>query len=556
MSLTGPVRRILFLVPPNITFQEFLHPPSNVKHVQQADGRVLGSVITDIPLGVISLSAYVKKHAEVETRLIDFNVYLNREKNFRADSFQECFSQVLQGRDVQAFNPEIVAISAQFAPSYQNFLDLAACSRQAFPDALVLGGGNLPTAVHQDIFRDSEAIDAICFGEGEKAFLALVQSGDPRSSLRGNASWVTRENAGSPEACHHDFIWDLDEIPFLDYSLLDLEGYDLNPTMHYYTAGDAGRRGIPMMTSRGCPFRCIFCAAHRTHGREMRYHSVSRVIEDAARLQSEFGAETMIILDDHFMADPRRAYEMVERLFGMGLALFFPNALAVYALDRKFLELLARVGVTQVILAVESGSERVLREVMHKPLNLGIVQRVAADCRELGIYTDCNILIGLPGETPADIEEAREFLKTIHADWFRINVATPLPGSEMYEICEERHYFKEDPLFGNYKKAVIETEDFTAQYIQDMSYMMNIELNFVFNANMRLGRFDTALNGFNNVIKAKHDHPLAHYYSGECYRELGNQARAEESFGLARRFAQGNVFWENIITMFNIPVFR
>ena len=245
MSLTGPVRRILFLVPPNITFQEFLHPPSNVKHVQQADGRVLGSVITDIPLGVISLSAYLKKHAEVETRLIDFNVYLNREKNFRADSFQECFSQVLRERDVQAFNPEIVALSAQFAPSYQNFLDLAACSRQAFPDALVLGGGNLPTAGHQDIFRDSEAIDAICYGEGERALLALVQSGDPRSCLSGNASWVTRENAGSPEACHHDFIWDLDEIPFLDYSLLDLEGYDLNPTMHYYTAGTRGAGEYP-----------------------------------------------------------------------------------------------------------------------------------------------------------------------------------------------------------------------------------------------------------------------------------------------------------------------
>ena len=68
-----------------------------------------------------------------------------------------------------------------------------------------------------------------------------------------------------------------------------------------------------------------------------------------------------------------------------------------------------------LVLSVESGSNRVLKEIMHKPLDLSIVKRVIADCRELGIASDISILIGLPGETKQDIEDARTFLKTLYS---------------------------------------------------------------------------------------------------------------------------------------------
>jgi anaerobic magnesium-protoporphyrin IX monomethyl ester cyclase len=550
------VERILFIAPPNITFGEYVSPAANVKRVQKANGQVVGSVITDIPLGPISLSAYLKKHSSVITKLIDFNVALNREASFDFKSFKEYFRSYLSNPDVERFQPTIIGISALFAPSYQSFLDIADCCRQIFPEAQLVGGGNLPTTSYNEILRDTDSFDAICYGEGEKPMLALLEAPDRPVYLQTSSSWMTREKALQKHGFHHDFISDLDEIPFLDYDLLDLEGYSINPTMHYYTSGSAGLKGIPMMTSRGCPFRCIFCAAHRTHGREMRYHSVAKVIEDARKLQISYGAETIILLDDHFMGDPQRAYEIVDALSGLGLTLFFPNALALYALDRKFLELLSRVGVTQLILAVESGSDRVLKQVMHKPLKLDIVRRVIADCRELGIYTDCNILIGLPGETQKDISESRAFLKTINADWFRINVATPLTGSEMYDICEEKHYFKDLPILGNYKKAIIETEDFTAAYIQEISYLMNIELNFVHNANMRLGNYETALESFRNVLKAKHDHPIALYYSGVCHLRLGNGDQSRTCFELAEDCARRDKFWHDIIDMFEIPIFQ
>ena len=89
------------------------------------------------------------------------------------------------------------------------------------------------------------------------------------------------------------------------------------------------------------------------------------------------------------------------------LTAFFPASLTLYALDRKMLEALKSIGLNELVLSVESGSDKVLREVMHKPLNLSIVKRVIKDCQELGIDTDVAILIGLPGETKKDIEDTR-----------------------------------------------------------------------------------------------------------------------------------------------------
>ncbi len=378
----------------------------------------------------------------------------------------------------------------------------------------------------------------------------------------------------------HDFIWDLDEIPFLDYEMLDLEGYKLNPTSSRYSVSDKyeidsdtddqepleDARGrdvsgedddlisMPIMTSRGCPFKCTFCASHAAHGRSMRYHSVDRVKEDLELMKSSYGLTGVVIQDDHFMAGKRRPYEVVEEIGNLNLDMFFQNALAIYALDREFLELLKQAGVDELVLPVESGSMRVLRDEMRKPLKLERIPEVVSDCRDIGIYTDCNIIIGMPGETKRDIKESQEFLKSIYADWFRIFMATPTPGSEMHEKALTNDYSKVAPIRANYKRAVIETEHMTPEYVQFMTYYMNIELNFVHNSNMRLERYLTALEGFKNVINVKPDHAVAHYFAAKALEGLGKPLEASSHLQMARDFVADTTFWDVFINDFNLEL--
>ncbi|MBI4707677.1 MAG: B12-binding domain-containing radical SAM protein [Candidatus Omnitrophica bacterium] len=544
--------KILFIVPPHIKFDDFINPFYNARIVQKKYGNY-GSVLTDMPLGVMAISSYLKKNTIVETVLIDFNIVLNKLEGFEFNSFRDFFYTFLSSPKWADYAPSIIGISALFTPSYRNVLDIAQCCRDIFPDAVITAGGSVPTNMHEEIFRESSCFNALCYGEGERPMLYLIQAGDKLRHFEENSSWITRRKVESGQSFQHDFIETLDEIPFYDYDICEIDEYGLNPAITAYAGVDEKRQNFHVMTSRGCPNRCCFCASHTVHGRKMRYYSIDRIREDFIRLRDRYGAKTLVFQDDHFMANKQRAFEIIDIVKELQITAVFQNGLALYALDRKMLEALKSAGVNQLLLSVESGSDRVLKEIMHKPLNLSIVKRVADDCRDLEIYTNVNILIGLPGETKKDIEDARSFLKTISANWFLIFCANPLVGSEMYDICKKKNYLKENYIGSDYKKAVVETEDFTSEYIQEMAYILNLELNFVENSDFRLGDYKMALKGFENAIRAKNDHAVAYYYAAKCYEKLGSLGKAQQYMNTARIAAE-KPFWRKYVDMFNIPV--
>lgn len=541
-------QKILLIVPPNISFEDYINPPGNTKGTKKGD-KEYGSLITDMPLGVISLNAYINKHLDCDIELIDFNVELNKVDKFQFESFYDYFSSVFE-RGYTENKYDVIGISALFSTAYRSLIDLGNLSSSLFDKSIVIAGGNVPTVSYNEIYQDTDSFHAVCHGEGDIPLLNLLQADDKLTYFESSSNWITKDKLSKHASFEHAFIEDLDEIPF-DYSLIRKEDYAINPTINSYAGVAEGKESFNIMTSRGCPFKCVFCASHATHGRTMRYESLERVKANILELK-EKGISVITFEDDHFMGSKSRAYEIVKYVGDLGLTAFFPNSLALYALSKEMLIALKRAGVNSLILAVESGSERILKHVMKKPLKLDIVRRVANDCREIGIYTDCNILFGLPGETKQDIEDSHDFLKSVKANWFRINVATPLIGSEMYEVCEDKSYFKGIVVESNYKKAIVETEDFTAAYIQEVTYDTNIDLNFVHNADLEMGDYDVALAGFENVINVKPDHALAHYYASLCLEQLGKDDLAQKHFDKYLLFSK-NVFWKKYIEKYDLP---
>jgi len=189
------MERILFIVPPNITYGDFLRPPGHVRSITRGSS-TFGSVLTDMPLGALSLSAFVKKDGEAETRLIDFNVVLNKVESFSFPTFREYFSHYLSGNGLPEYDPTIIGISSLFITAYPAVLDLAEACRELFPGSVIVAGGGVPTNMYNDLFRDTDSFDALCFGEGEKPLLELVRAADKRSYLAGAASWVTPRRRG------------------------------------------------------------------------------------------------------------------------------------------------------------------------------------------------------------------------------------------------------------------------------------------------------------------------------------------------------------------------
>jgi radical SAM superfamily enzyme YgiQ (UPF0313 family) len=540
------------VVPPSIDYDKFKNPTDNVRSLKKLDG-LYGSVLTDMPLGVLALSAYVKEYTNAEVELIDFNAVLNRLESFPHSSFYEFFDSYISNQSWVDYNPTIIGISTLFVTSYQNMIDIAESCRKLFPEALIVGGGGVPTNMYEKIFSDTESFDVLIYGEGERPLVELIESPEKNGYLKESKSCITREKVNCGSKFEWDFIDDLDEIPMYDYDLIDLPDYHLNPTISAYPGVDSSRPHVTFMTSRGCPFKCTFCSAHSIHGRKMRYYSLDRMRAELQSIKQKYDVKVVVFQDDHFMSSKERVYEIFSILRELNLSAFFPNSLTLYALDRQMLEGLKSVGVNLLVLAVESGSARVLNKVMKKPLKLSIVERVLDDCHDLGIASDCNIIIGNPGETKEDIEDSRSFLKTLRATWFRVYVAVPLVGSEMYDLAVENGYLNEEFLNGDFKKAVIQTEDFSAEYIQQAAYDMNLELNFVFNGEVRRGNYNRALMEFENTIKVKSDHAFAYYYAAKCVNKLADKEKFFQYKTKFEEIVNESDFWMEYSTKFGLP---
>ncbi len=532
--------------------ESFLKPGDNSRSYKKADGKNYNSLSTDLPLGPLSMSAYIKQFTEIDVKLVDYNVELNHVKEFSFTKFYDYCYDHLSKLD---YNPTIVGVSSLFSPSFDNFMDCAKASKKIWPNALVIGGGNIPTNDYEHIYKklNCNDFDALCYGEGEKPLKDLLLSKNRDEYLKNSESWITKDKMreGNFFLPKHDFIEDLDEIPFFDYDLCDIEKASVNPniTSFHNVAGDFG---FHIMTSRGCPYLCTFCASHKTHGRKMRYHSVKRVREDLNRLKKFYGAKTVVFQDDHLMSSKERVYDLLEIVGELKLGSLYQNGLTLYALDMPMLKAFYKAGVRHLVLPVESGSSKVLKEQMRKPLKFNISERVALDCRKLGIYTNTNILIGMPGETKNDLEDSRFNLRKIKTNWFNIGCASPLVGSEMHDFAQVHGYITDETRGSDYHVATIKTDEFTPEYIQKFQYIMNLELNFIYNSDLEYESYNTALIGFNNVTKIRPDHAFGHYFAAFCYYKLGDKENFKQS---KKNFdiCSNTKFWQDWINFFNLP---
>ena len=543
----------------HIAFESFLNPAHNSRNFKKKDGKVYNSLSTDLPLGAMSISAYLKKHIDIDVQLIDFNAEINALDAFPFENFYDCCISYLENITTK---PDFIGISSLFSPSFYNFIDCGKAAKKIFPNSLVIGGGNIPTNSYASIYESalSDVIqggiyyDGLCFGEGEKPMLELLKSQNPIEYMNESASWITYKklhNNPEPLMPKHNFIENLDEIPFLDYDLCDLKKHSSNQVVSSsYGVGD--KLGFHIMTSRGCPYFCTFCASHRTHGRKMRYYSIDRVRADLIKLKDKYNAGTIIFQDDHLMSDKQRVYSILEIIKDLGVISLYQNGLTLYALDREMLQAFYDAGVRHLALPVESGSEKVLKEQMKKPLKLRISERVARDCRELGIYTNSFVMIGMPGETKEDLEQGRLNLRNVPTNWFNVACASPIVGSDMHNLARQKKYIKLETLGSDFRTAIIETEDFSAEYIQDYQYRMNLELNFVLNQDIKFGEYKLALKAFKNVIRMREDHAFAYYYSAVCYKGLGQSKDEKIYFDLYLKFSD-SVFWKKWIEFFQLP---
>jgi len=396
--------------------------------------------------------------------------------------------------------------------SYPWLKSMAAAVREHDPNVCIVAGGAAVTTAYAEVIAGCD-LDACCYSEGEVALKDLVDANDLAAALTRDP-WVTKTKLRAAPA--YD---DLDRIIDVDYSLVDVPAYSMKEAFSPFTKFNASSKQFFIVTSRGCPFKCVFCAEPSFHGANMRYVSVDLAIEHVAGLKDRYGLSVLTIYDDQILMNKPRAKELFAKLAPLDIRVEMPNGVTLSYIDEEMAAVMKAAGVDTLFLAIEHGSKRVLKDIIQKPIAYNRIKPTIALLQAAGIYCQGFFVIGLPGETRAEREETRDAILDWGLDWASFNYATPLRGSELFRQCKANGWIDEKYLpIGaiDMTKYVIRAPGIDPAEIESFVFNVNLDVNFVHNRNMRIGNLEIARRAFKELAERHPGQAFAHYFLARC----------------------------------------
>lgn len=372
---------------------------------------------------------------------------------------------------IAEINPEIVLITALSAEYYKAYHTAARIAKEVNPECAVLIGGVYPTVLAEDVIKDKN-IDYAMIGYAEERLDKLVSyilqnNMNEIHKFEGLAYRCGEEEVLNPMTT---FIGDVEEMVQPDYSLVDLEKYidsqDVNVSNF---VASSNKRNIGIMTSYGCPNNCLFCATRTISGRKTAFRKPEDVLEEIDFLVKNYRINCLTFLDDSILTDRKRAEAIfqgiIDRNYNLELKV---GTLAAWHLDEDILRLMKQAGFTRIGIAIESGCERVLHQIVRKPLNLEIIPPLVKLFRKYDILMTADFIIGFPGETWEEIRETFRFAEACDLDLAMFHIATVLPKTDLYKLAKEQNLLPDDFSFYSdvnfgYCRGCITTDEFTPE---------------------------------------------------------------------------------------------
>lgn len=291
----------------------------------------------------------------------------------------------------------------------------------------VILGGSHPTILPEQSLNYTGA-DFAVIGEGETTLLELVDSLSSPIAIERIGSLARRHKNGNVSLNPRGpLIKDIDVLPIPDRSFIDRAQYF----------------GEVIMTGRGCPFNCAYCASRNIWGKQTRLRSVDSIITELNGLRNDAfndegtldrpGRWVIKVLDDTFTVVKKRTIELLDRIISEKLNCFeYTGGVRADTLDETLVFKMREANFKRVTLGVESGSPRILQMIRKGETNED-VKKAFNFLKKAGIKTHAFFMIGLPEETPEDIELSKKLILEIEPDHIEVNMVTPYPGTELFD---------------------------------------------------------------------------------------------------------------------------
>jgi len=341
--------------------------------------------------------------------------------------------------------PDVVCVTNLLSKDMDNTLAICRAAKRARPQATTIVGGIHATLFPGDFLADP-SVDIVARGEGEETIVDLLAWSRGERALETIPGLALRGDDGSVKLTpERERVRDLDALGFPDYGLVDVEAY-----FRLWRRGigsrplQIGSRCMPVFTSRGCPYRCYFCAAHHIVGYRPRGYSADAVLGHVRELIERYGVDAVTFEDDNMSYDRARFERIVDGLAALPrpLAWATPNGVRADTLtDRELLRRMQASGCRYLVIGVESGNQEFLNKTVKKALRLDHVVTLAAQCRELRLPLFAFFIVGFPEETRREIQDTLDFAQMLSRRYAvvpYITFAIPIPGTELHDSARRR----------------------------------------------------------------------------------------------------------------------
>ena len=373
------------------------------------------------PIGLMLLSAQVKQSIpDVETRLLDLRL-----SSRPYDGFE---------KELADYRPDIIAVMA-LAGDEDVLEKLSETAKKINPSVHICCGGPLPS-ICPELFPSFSNIDSIIRGEGEYVFCDLImqlKNNTPNQQIKINGLSIRTAEGVLSIPDKSNPVIDLDSLPFPDWDLVDIKQYSEIVQMNGVLAG---KRYMPVFTSRGCPYHCIFC--HNLFGTNTRFRSAENIVEEIKMLVNEHQIDEIQIFDDIFNLNRKRLMKICDLIIKekLNIHIAFPNGLRGDRLDNEMILKLKQAGTYMITFAFESASDRI-QKLINKNLNIEKTMQAVKFANSQGLITKSFFMVGFPGETYSEIRQTLNFAVKSPLTTLVIFIVIPFKGTKIYDLAKQ-----------------------------------------------------------------------------------------------------------------------
>lgn len=400
--------------------------------------------------GISYISSLLKMHGH-QTRLVILSEVLGKLNESRVDKY------------IRQFSPDLVCFTA-VATEYHFIAAIARFIKERFPGIYLIIGGSHASLKPEEVISD--AFDALCIGEGEYPTLELISKLESKAPLSGISNLWIKQNAHIERNPTRMFISDLSSIPHPDRQMWQ-EWLQKVPWAQY-----------SVLVGRGCPFNCTYCSNHAlrklAHGSYVRFRPPGDVIEEIKEIiKGHVDVKEIYLEVETISAQKNQALALCKHLEALNKTLINPLSFGVnlriteQADHAELFEAFRKSNFRFINIGVESGSERVRREILRRNYSNNAIIKTVGQARSAGLKICFYNLIGLPGESREDFMQTVKINRECQPDWHATSIFYPYPGTDLYALCKKKGLIKRPSNSERERtQAILDMPHFTKKQIQ------------------------------------------------------------------------------------------